>query len=27
VYKCKGPACLNMEVCYCKATAECDFNW
>jgi len=26
VFKCKGPACLNMEVCYCKATDECDFN-
>ena len=26
VYKCKGPACLNMEVCYCKATAEYNFN-
>ncbi len=24
IYKCKGPACLNMGVCYCKMTEECD---
>ncbi len=26
VYKCKGPACLNMAVCYCKVTDECNFD-
>lgn len=24
VYKCQGPACLNMGVCYCKVTDEID---
>jgi hypothetical protein len=24
IYKCKGPACLNMGVCYCKMQEECD---
>jgi len=27
VYKCKGPACLNMRECYCKATDEYDLNY
>jgi hypothetical protein len=24
VYKCQGPACLNMGTCYCKVKEECD---
>ncbi len=24
IYKCKGVACLNMGVCYCKMKEECD---
>jgi len=24
IYKCKGDACLNMGVCYCKMKDECD---
>ncbi len=24
IYKCKGAACLNMGVCYCKIQEECD---
>jgi hypothetical protein len=24
IYKCKGSACINMGVCYCKMKDECD---
>ena len=24
IYKCKGVACINMGVCYCKMKEECD---
>ncbi len=24
IYKCQGPACLNMGTCYCKVKEECD---
>jgi hypothetical protein len=24
VYKCQGPACVNMGACYCKMKEECD---
>jgi len=25
IYKCKGAACVNMGVCYCKMKEECDY--
>ena len=27
IYKCKGSACLNMGVCYCKMKDECDDDY
>ena len=26
IYKCKGSACTNMGVCYCKMKDECDYE-
>merc|ERR1712032_497871 len=27
IYKCKGSACINMGVCYCKMREECDEDY
>jgi hypothetical protein len=27
IYKCKGSACINMGVCYCKMRDECDEDY